>query len=829
MSRELVYTSAPRGVRPGSQGFCTVAHTQGMPANLIQQLESLSGYRQIFSPQDPKASLNPVVFSHLVLTLAGRRCHVLSRICDAGLDYTQRTNKFAHHVVLDDAEVPAAGPAWLLAQPKFMQNKWTGEPEVFPTGPVLPSGESKPRVCRAWQQITGDAGWAGVLAETATGPTSRQAVLVFQPGTEMLPLLVETLTLLPAELRWRISFSTYFTKLPAGVACQWRCVVDGTPEAITARRAPQAALVIDLGHPLGRPTGGAYVEAARTGKGPAAVTTAERLSDTELGYALQQSGRPPIHAGIELPVPSDAQVPYCDVAPPPVSSRWNRPPRRQLSHPTWKPAPRWPWALAAAALVFVVGGVGVLAWIARFNTDRGTATSEGNKKKVVEVARTTVPKEANPLNKGMTLEVPKATMTNANGKEPQKTMKQQGQGQVVTEKTNPEHKDTPAEKKRGDVPNAAVAKNANGKESKAEQEPAKPDPLRDVRGKAYDVPRYKYVSVVGRNPSRPEWFPLAPLPVSRTKWEISLVASTGIPPDTWTFRPLKQSYSSATSGIFDCTLEKPIGMGGQTQTARIAGFRVDSKGVLNIKWDEDNKHTGLANALRNCPLRITMPDCDEAIVYLRTPVSDSPIMFNDLTQQDHIVRQLSVDDMPDIPVEIEVLPPLPTGILKPEMKGDKPQAWLLRAEADNAICFCLQVEHKGREPNIEVTFADQGTKLGEDTVYAHSITAYIKAKEAEKKALDDDKGEKENELNSGKLHRDEKKERSDAIGKIAEKIDKLEKRISKAKMVEGAYRKITEGGKLYYRVYLPTDKYRVDLIRAEQRELVPNAAASQTP
>ena len=144
MSRELIYTSAPRGVKPGSQGFCTVAYTHGMPANLIQQLESLSGYRHIFSPQDSKASLNPVVLSHLVLTVAGRRCHVLSRICDAGLDYTQRTNKFARHIVLDAAEVPSAGPAWLLAQPGFVQNKWVGEPQILTTGPVVPSGESKP-------------------------------------------------------------------------------------------------------------------------------------------------------------------------------------------------------------------------------------------------------------------------------------------------------------------------------------------------------------------------------------------------------------------------------------------------------------------------------------------------------------------------------------------------------------------------------------------------------------------------------------------------------------------------------------------------------------
>jgi len=364
VSRELIFTSAPRGVRPGSQGFCTVAHTHGMPASLIQQLESLSGYRHLFSPQDPKASLNPVVFSHLTLAVAGRRCHVLSRICDAGLDYTQRTNKFAHHVVLDAAEVPSAGPAWLLTQPGFMQNKWAGEPSILTTGPVVPSGESKPRVCRAWQQLTGDAGWAGVLAETAAGPSSRQAVLVFQPGMDMLPLLAESLALLPAELRWRVSFSTYFTKLPAGITCQWRCVIDGAPEAVAARRAPQAALVIDLCRPLGRAAGGAYVESARTGKEPAITTTAEQLSDTELEYAFQDNDPPPIPAGVVLPASLGANVAGYNMAPPPVSSQWQRPPRAQLLNPKRKPRRRWPWVLATAAvlLIFLAGGLAL--WFA---------------------------------------------------------------------------------------------------------------------------------------------------------------------------------------------------------------------------------------------------------------------------------------------------------------------------------------------------------------------------------------------------------------------------------------------------------------------------------
>src|SRR5262245_40748564 len=119
MTQELMYTSAPQGLKPGSRGFCTVASTQGIPATLAERLEALSAYRQIFAPGDPKEPFNPVVYSHLKLATGSGTVHVLSRICASGLDYTKRTNKFAHHIVLDPTELPPAGPAWLLGQSGF--------------------------------------------------------------------------------------------------------------------------------------------------------------------------------------------------------------------------------------------------------------------------------------------------------------------------------------------------------------------------------------------------------------------------------------------------------------------------------------------------------------------------------------------------------------------------------------------------------------------------------------------------------------------------------------------------------------------------------------
>lgn len=71
MTQELIYTSAPRGLRPGTQGFCTVVSTQGMPVNLAMQLESLSGYRHLYPPGSPQESQNPVTWSHLRLRVGG--------------------------------------------------------------------------------------------------------------------------------------------------------------------------------------------------------------------------------------------------------------------------------------------------------------------------------------------------------------------------------------------------------------------------------------------------------------------------------------------------------------------------------------------------------------------------------------------------------------------------------------------------------------------------------------------------------------------------------------------------------------------------------------
>jgi hypothetical protein len=270
--------------------------TSGMAKNLADRLEALSGYRHVFAPNDPNAGLNPVVYSHLRITVGGMPLHVLSRVCAAGLDYTQRSNKFAHHVVLDQKELVPAGPAAVLATSGFMEATWEGEPRVVGLGRKPPRLEAPAAICRTWEKVTGDAGWAGVLAETAVAGPSRVATVIFQPGMDTLALVAEALALLPDKLRWQVTFSTYYTKLPPEVQCQWRFALQGSPEAKAAQRSPQM-VTIDLTSQLSPAADSPWVVAARTGKAPRQAVEAAQVAVQQTASPLPQTLSPIATAG----------------------------------------------------------------------------------------------------------------------------------------------------------------------------------------------------------------------------------------------------------------------------------------------------------------------------------------------------------------------------------------------------------------------------------------------------------------------------------------------------------------------------------------------------
>jgi hypothetical protein len=294
MIEEIIYTSAPKGLKPGSRGFCTVVSTQGMARNVAERLESLSGYRHAYGLHDANAQFNPVNWSHLTLRVAGRELHILSRIADAGQDYSGRSNKLAHHLALESGDCDPTGPARVLAGSAVV-DEWDNEVKLVAARKLNAVSPALTAECDLWKTMTGDAGWAGVVAEHVRDQRTPISIIIpnksqFPRNSDALDLVKGVLDLLPAARRWDVTFSTYFTKLAPGTQCQLRFVLDGTSESVTLRN-DRRAQVIDLASDLPLADGGELVDNARIGKLPLVATPspASRVKSRPVAPSLEDS------------------------------------------------------------------------------------------------------------------------------------------------------------------------------------------------------------------------------------------------------------------------------------------------------------------------------------------------------------------------------------------------------------------------------------------------------------------------------------------------------------------------------------------------------------
>lgn len=281
MAQELIYTSAERGLRAGTRGFCTVAHTRGMSPQVIQLLEALSAYKGVRSPGENGGELvEPVAFSHLTSNLFGRNTSIISRIGATHPDHTGRSNKLAHHIVLQSHERTENGPAWLCAQPDFLLEEWKDVPHLIEEQRTVPDSDVPLSPAERWADITGDAANAAILPEMYIANPDGIVLIQYLPGMDLLPLLVESLRLLPVSLRWKVTFNTFFTTLPAGSNCNWRCCIAGTEAVREVKRNPKAVLLDLTGYELKTPSG-AMAEIARTGRAPEKAQTINMRENTQ--------------------------------------------------------------------------------------------------------------------------------------------------------------------------------------------------------------------------------------------------------------------------------------------------------------------------------------------------------------------------------------------------------------------------------------------------------------------------------------------------------------------------------------------------------------------
>jgi hypothetical protein len=346
MITELIVTSAPRGLQAGRSGFTTVMRTRGIHPDLAIRLEAASGYRHTYPQGDPR---NPVVFSYTNTPSAAGDGWVLSRVGDAGTDYTGRSNKIAHHVALkleDVGRLTISNPALVLAAlagSGGFKTVWQGEPMESPTSPAVPMPPSQPGVCERWRAAAGDPGWAGVLVERALNKETTWVIA--PPGTDVLGLFAEALALAGPAQRWQIPFTTYSLNRNEG---RWLGTVSGTPEAEAARKQPRV-LVIDLVNPGLPPTAGPYVQAAR---GLAAPPWVKLHSPQERVVAPQSTAE-------TAPIQSTAGTlsgmqMRPEMVPPPIHAQPALPPTLK-QWPGSLPEPSRPW-YATPAILCAVGG-----------------------------------------------------------------------------------------------------------------------------------------------------------------------------------------------------------------------------------------------------------------------------------------------------------------------------------------------------------------------------------------------------------------------------------------------------------------------------------------
>lgn len=345
MPSQLIYTSWPRGIAPGQSGFCTVARCSEMRDALVQRLEQLSSYHHLaFGANAPSA--NPLICAYRILDIRGTKYHALTRIQDAGLDFTGRTNHLVHHLVFEAFEVAAMpSPAAIFRFWNGWRTAWKEEPRLLGDNDKGNLNQlSAPRLPAAgWQQFTGDAGRAAALLESEC---LNGCFLLGQPGGELqlLELFSESLQLLDPEGRspiktWPYPFTTFLQAEDNPADFRWRGCWAGSPGHQAATR--NGAVVLD----------------------PRQL----RIPENEAARFARQGKPLPAIPKVSLKVVSEPRGPQSAPGKPPLTIKKGPEPVRSLKEePDWESAFKssapeekselWTWVVILALLGMLVGG-----------------------------------------------------------------------------------------------------------------------------------------------------------------------------------------------------------------------------------------------------------------------------------------------------------------------------------------------------------------------------------------------------------------------------------------------------------------------------------------
>ena len=206
MPLQLIFTSAPRGLVAGRSGFCTVARHASLSERLTQQLEALG---------TPHYAAEGETFTFRRLEAGSQTWYVLSRFVARGLDYSQRDNRLAHHVVFTAEE------AAVLPPPAAVALRWNDWKDTWSEEPTWLKEDTRPLPLAAHPVLTPAAGWrefAGTGAKAAwlVNASGAASVSLLNPpsSAQLLRLLAESSALL-GRAAWSATFTTNAAKTGA--------------------------------------------------------------------------------------------------------------------------------------------------------------------------------------------------------------------------------------------------------------------------------------------------------------------------------------------------------------------------------------------------------------------------------------------------------------------------------------------------------------------------------------------------------------------------------------------------------------------------------------
>lgn len=238
---ELINTSLPNGLIPGTHGFATVAMTKGLADSLRMRIEAFCSYtHRTSSHDDSYYKENPTNWFCVKLPQGER---IVGRVAPSDFDYTGRTNRLARLRIFGDKEMPEVGGAVAIEKGKeWFKQPWRGDPRYLDedrntAGQLRRMASAKQMTSApAWDAHFGVDG-SRLARQMAWQLEKNLAVggkaIYFKTttawdvtGEKLLGLFSDLIKLLPVQLQSKVTFSTYSASLPDGTGCALRGIYD---------------------------------------------------------------------------------------------------------------------------------------------------------------------------------------------------------------------------------------------------------------------------------------------------------------------------------------------------------------------------------------------------------------------------------------------------------------------------------------------------------------------------------------------------------------------------------------------------------------------------